>query len=142
MSEQVIYDLAGIETDFDHWYETKHQHWLEETPQHFNPMIVDWAGLHYLNSKIKFEGFMVGPVGVYYTVPVEARTRKMKDIKEFVDYCNNTANQIFLYDLVFIPNMPVYAKFDNVTFENIPLDHPYISEDFSQWKVRYGEVEA
>lgn len=137
-------DLAGISTDFQGWYDHKdeqfHEAGLEEYLMH--PEHTDWAGLHWLNKRIKFEGFMTGPVGVFYGIPVEARTRALTNPIEFVDYCNSTTNQIFLYDLTYITNGPQYFAVDEKTFEPIILDVPRISTEFGKWRVRYGELEV
>ena len=62
---------------------------------------------------------MKGPVAVYYTVPIEAKTRLIKNPLEFIEYCKSTTNEIFLYDLIFIPSMPVYTKLDPETFHDM-----------------------
>lgn len=139
-------DLAGIILDYPTWRNYKEEGAVKELKSRDTinqyPFLTDWNGLAWLSQKVKFEGFMQGPVGVFYGLPVEARTRLIDNPKEFADYCNNTSNQIFLYDLIFMPNMPQYGTVDADTFESTPFDVPTITTNFGKWKVRYGELEV
>lgn len=140
----MIDDLVGITTDFQSWYNRKEALMLEAGLEKYreHPEHTDWAGLQWLNKRIKFEGFMAGPIGVFYGLPVEVRTQALNNPKEFVDYCSSTDNQIFLYDLTYIPNGPQYIKMDMVTFDPVFLEVPEISTEYGKWRVRYGELEV
>ena len=140
-------DLAGIITDYATWRNYKEsgaikdQQKIQDTLS-INPSHTDWAGLNWLSQKVKFEGFMQAPVGVFFGLPVAARTRVIDNPKDFAEYCNSTPNQIFLYDLIFTPNMPQYGVMDPESYEITSHDVPKVSTEFGKWKVRYGELEV
>jgi hypothetical protein len=148
MNEVTInHDLAGIITDYAPWRDDKVSKAIKEKQQvrdtlDINFSYTDWAGLDWLSQKVKFEGFMQAPVGVFFGLPVAARTRVIDNPKDFAEYCNSTPNQIFLYDLIFTPNMPQYGVMDPESYEITSHDVPKVSTEFGKWKVRYGELEV
>ena len=138
----MIDDLIGITTDFQSWYNDKEEKFFKNTTLDkymVDPVRTDWQGLRWLNQHIEFEGFMTGPVGAFYGLPVEARAKVLTNPTEFVEYCNNTKNQIFLYDLLFLANSPQYFAV-NENFEPIILESPTITTTGGEWRVRYGEL--
>ena len=92
----MIEDRAGITIDFIEWY----NHGYDDRRKWGH----DLDGLQWLNQNIKFDGFMFAPIGVWYGKCVESETQQYTSITEFVEYCKNTDNKIFLYNLTYHPN--------------------------------------
>ena len=125
----MIEDRAGITIDFIEWY----NHGYDDRRKGGH----DLDGLQWLNQNIKFDGFMFAPIGVWFSKCVEAKTRQTTSLTEFVEYCKNTDNKIFLYNLTHYPNILTYRDKDG----NL-LPAPELTTDFGFWKVRYGELAA
>ena len=123
----MIEDRAGITIDFIEWY----NHGYDDRRKNGH----DLDGLQWLNHNIKFDGFMFAPIGVWYGKCVEAKTQQYTSLTEFVEYCKNTDNKIFLYNLTHYPNTLIYRDKDR----NL-LPAPELTADFGFWKVRYGEI--
>jgi hypothetical protein len=106
----------------------------------FNPAMpkedFDLGGVRYLADAVG--GFMLHPVALLKSEPLQAKTRKVLDIVEFkTHHCNKN---VFIYNVDFIGSVPVYFKMDRVTFEPRVLDVPFIRVD-NYWVIRYGELD-
>lgn len=131
-------NTKGISIDFDGWVASKEA--SQSMIDQFTVRTTDIGGMYYLDSKIEFTGFMLGPVATYKGRAIEARSRKITNPEEFVEYCKNTNNKIFLYDLIYHAGMPKYAEVNLTTFEMEALETPIVTNT-AGWTVRYGELD-
>lgn len=138
--EDFIYEVStethGIVKSFDEWYDKVFD--IQNSHLYF-PEIIDQKGIEYLSKSPGMKGFMTGPVAVFEGKTLTAVTRKVLDISEFRDYIADKS--IFLYNVIFYPNFPVYAEIDQSTFIPTYIDKPYISSEPPFWLIKYSELD-
>jgi len=93
--------------------------------------LYDKRAMEYLSSAVT--GFLNTPVGMLNGAILEAKTHKVSDIAEFKESLTN--REIYLYDVSFYANSPIY-----VNREMTPIT-PIISTDRGYWAIRYAEVD-
>lgn len=100
-------------------------------------IVVDIDGMEMLAPFVT--GFMIFPIGAFNGKILESRTLRVDRIQEFKQYIIDSNNQIFLYQLHWVPSYPYYKELDAKTSEpTILADGPYIKSGF--WLVRYAEI--
>lgn len=138
--EDFIYEVStethGIVKSFDEWYDKVFD--IQNSHLYF-PEIIDQKGIEYLSKSPGMKGFMTGPVAVFEGKTLTAVTRKVLDISEFRDYIADKS--IFLYNVIFYPNFPVYEEIDQSTFIPTYIDKPYISSEPPFWLIKYSELD-
>ena len=94
--------------------------------------------------KDSFSGFMKSPVAMFKGVPLESKSRaiigtieKLLEAKEYIENLKKN-DDIFLYEVVFVPATVTYMTVDTDTFAPIKLDPPIMSEAF--WRISYATL--
>ena len=106
------------------------------------PELIDLTAAEYL--KECFVGYMKGPVGLFKGVPITAKSKifnnDLDGILEAKKYLNEhkEIDDLFLYQVLFIPSVLQTRVFDNDTFEFKTLSTPVMSK--SGWKIRYASL--
>ena len=102
-----------------------------------------WIPIHageYLEPVLT--GFMTGPVGVYNSKPLEAKTYAVADITKFREELAAwmvEGKKVFLYMPIWYPGQYVFKKLNPLTFDPVDCDPPEWIE--GQWKMRLAILE-
>ena len=102
-----------------------------------------WIPIHageYLEPVLT--GFMTGPVGIYNSKPLEAKTVAITDITAFREEVAKwmaEGKKVFLYMPIWYPGQHVFKKLNPETFEPVDCDPPEWIE--GQWKIRFAVLE-
>ena len=106
------------------------------------PELIDLTAAEYL--KEYFAGYMTGPVGLFKGVPILAKSKifnnDLDGILEVKKYLNEhkESDDLFLYQILFIPSMLQTRVFDENTLEIKTFSNPVMSK--SKWKIRYASL--
>lgn len=96
----------------------------------------DKRGVEYLAPLV--DSYMTAPVAVYDGKPVEARTVVFDDINETLETMMNDGQRIIMYQLIYIPSMPIYDKMNADTFNMEPAEK--VTMRPASWKMRFAKV--
>ena len=123
---------------------TKWIDFLKENPNIPNTFSdIDIITSEWFVNNVNVAGYMTSPTaicdfnGAQYAI--FAKSRKVTNFREFLDYVKERKDQIFVYQIIFVPSSPTCYTIDENTFEPKQLECPMINEGY--WKVRFGEVE-
>lgn len=120
--------------------------WNDNQPKkdygHQGTGFLDVATAHFL--KDSFSGFMTAPVAMFKGVPLEAKSRaivctinRLLEAKEYLENLKKK-DEIFLYEIVFVPSVVTYTEVNPNTFERFTLDPPMLTEAF--WRISYATL--
>lgn len=127
--------------DLNEWAEKTIQRQLDN-PDHYSlaHQFEDIKGAKYLSEKMAITGYMSGPVSMHNGIPVTAQSVRFSSLEEFVNkYSDGT--KVFLYEVTFYPNIPIYEIYDDKN-GIVNLSDPEITENMGTWKIRYGIIET
>lgn len=131
-----VREIEDTIINYDEW--VKHQSTVKTLAT--MPEIIDLPAAEYL--KECFAGYMTGPVGLFKGVPLTAKSKIFQNdsngILEAKKYLNDhkEVDDLFLYQILFIPSVLQIRIFDKDTLEFKTLSTPVMSK--SGWKIRYA----
>lgn len=91
------------------------------------------AAIKYISESIV--GYMPSPICYVGGLIASATTMKIYDIVEFKSYLMNNDIKIYLYQLVWVPSMPLFSQINTKTFIEEILDEPIIRDGY--FLIRY-----
>lgn len=134
--EKEIHTVIG----YDDWLEWAENRTLVQ--KYGANSLYDLATARFL--KDSFSGFMQSPVAMYKGIPLEAKSRaivgtieKLLEAKEYIENLKKN-DDVFLYEIVFVPATATYMTVDTDTFAPIKLDPPIMSDAF--WRISYATL--
>jgi hypothetical protein len=104
--------------------------------------VVDIQTSRWFADNVCVAGYMCEPVAICAiggeNVEIAAKTVLVRDFKDFLERISPELDRLYLYSILFVPNMPKCYDLDMQTFKQTPLKHPVVNTDLGCWKVRFA----
>ena len=134
--------IDNTTVEFDEWLDYANGEGTKMWQNTGTSAFFDIATARYL--KDCFAGFVTAPVSSFKGVVLESKSRaiggtidELIAAKSYLEELSKK-NELFLYQIVFLPAQPTYHKLDPETFEPSPLETPKMSN--AAWKIRYAAL--
>lgn len=122
--------------------------WLEyaKTVESEPSVVSSVDAMQFLSTSPSITGYMTAPVGVHGNRSFEAMTRKSNDLREIKEFFDTTSNQIFPYQIWYLPPKLGFKQIDPITLEVKPILDENGNQSYTEtpgmWLVRYAELET
>ena len=137
-------ETFGITQDIEEWRDMHNENYTKSNYEfNMTPQLFDIRGVSNIKRKMDIAGFMMEPAALVDGVSITAKTRRLdiaNGLNDFVNEHKDSGKKIFIFSLVFVPNMPCYISMDLNTFEPIIHDTPFMSNDKGYWIIRFAEL--
>lgn len=133
-----VVDAQDLAINFEEWLE------YAKTAKTEPRVELHTEAMRFLSTSPSITGFMTKPVAMYQENTIEAKTVKSNSLREIKQFLDTTENQIFPYQLLYIPSQIGFGYFEPTTMKFIKIvdddGNPSYAETPSYWLFRYAEV--
>lgn len=114
---------------FDEWLKLQQQEDMHpanwRTVQRTCPVTAQW-----IKKNLNVIGYMTSAIACYNQTEIIAHSMIVKDFNDFIDA--TVDKKLFIYKVLFVPNIPVIGYANSHTSEPIMFDYPKITEHLGE----------